>query len=278
MLQLIIILLILVLAGFVLYILLNRSLFDKQIKNEIKNLEILSNEEEFNHTDIQQFKDLPQPVQRYLTYCNVTDQSISSFVSLKHKGSFRTAPGQKWMPIDGEEYFTIKQPGFIWYARLKPMPFFWIQARDRYINGEGRMTVKLWSSFTVGDPKGKELNISSLLRYLFEMPLFPVSFMNNDFIRWETIDAHTAKASIRDHNMEASGIFQFNDEGELTYGYTNDRYMEQNGKFIQQKWSARYNNYQEMNGIRVPSETIVSWDNGEEFQYARFIITDVNYD
>lgn len=278
MITLLVVILVFFFIGFILFILLNKYLFRKQVLSEIKNLTLLFSEK-MNLTSAPiELDQLPAPVQRYLDYCNATESEEATFLQMKHKGSFRTDPGQKWMPIVGEEYFTVNRPGFIWFAKLKPAPFFWIQARDRYVKGEGRMTIKLWSTFTMADPKGDELDVSALIRFLLEMPLFPKAFLSATYIIWESIDNSTARAYIQDGELKASGIFHFNDRDELIFAETNDRYREQNGKFIKQKWTARYDNYQEMNGIRIPTETIVAWDDGEEFQYARFIITDVKYD
>jgi hypothetical protein len=272
------VILILAITGFTLFVLLNHYLFHRQLMNEIKSLSLLTTEEMTLPPDKKILTGLPEPVYQYFEYCKIIDHPPASFVRMKHKGSFRTDPGQKWMPVKGEEYFSVNHPGFIWFAQVKPAPLFWIQARDRYVKGEGRMTVKLWSTFTIGDPKGEKLDISSLLRYLLEMPLFPVSFMSSHHVQWESIDKYSAKAIIHDHDRKASGTFSFDDEGKVTYATTNDRYREQKGQFRKQKWSASYKNYREMNGVMIPTETEVSWEDGDEtFTYARFIITDVTY-
>ena len=278
MLNIIAILLILVITGFTLFVLFNHYLFHKQVMNEIKSLSLLANEELIPPPDNNMLENLPEPVHQYFAYCKIIDHPPVSFVRMKHNGSFRTDPGQKWMPVKGEEYFSVNHPGFIWFAQVKPAPLFWIQARDRYVKGEGRMTVKLWSTFTIGDPKGEQLDISSLLRYLFEMPLFPVAFLTGNHIQWKSIDKHSAKAIIHDHDRKASGTFYFDDYGKITYATTSDRYREQKGQFIKQKWSASYKNYRDMNGVMIPTETEVSWEDGDEtFTYARFIINDVKY-
>jgi hypothetical protein len=62
------------------------------------------------------------------------------------------------MPISGEEYFTLQNPGFIWFASVRPFPLFSISARDIYLEGKGNMLIKLLSIYTMGDSKGEEMD------------------------------------------------------------------------------------------------------------------------
>lgn len=74
------------------------------------------------------------------------------------------------MPIVGEEHFTAQNPAFVWYGKVKPLPFFWINARDRYYQDKGNVLIKLLSIFTIADPnpKEKELYQSSLVHFISE--------------------------------------------------------------------------------------------------------------
>ena len=62
------------------------------------------------------------------------------------------------MPIDGQEYFTTEQPGFIWIGKIKSIPLVWITGLDEYVKGKGKFQIKLMSIFTVADTRGPGLS------------------------------------------------------------------------------------------------------------------------
>jgi hypothetical protein len=53
---------------------------------------------------------LPEPVQRYLRYAQVIGKETIRAVRLKQKGFMRLQPGQKWLPMVAEQYFTTNPP------------------------------------------------------------------------------------------------------------------------------------------------------------------------
>jgi len=97
------------------------------------------------------YPDLPAPVRRYLEFAGVEGRERIRFARLRHTGTFRTGPGQAWMPIQGEEYFTAGPPGFVWFAAVRPVPFVPIRARDHYLHGRGSMLVKPLGLFTLAN-------------------------------------------------------------------------------------------------------------------------------
>ncbi len=99
---------------------------------------------------------------------------------------WRTAPNQTFVPINGEEFFITQSLGFIWNGQLK-MNRLPIAVRDRYWSGEGNMLVQALWSFPMVNETGKEINISSLLRYLMEAVWIPTALLG-DNIQWIALD------------------------------------------------------------------------------------------
>jgi hypothetical protein len=56
---------------------------------------------------------LPEPVRRYLRYAIPAGAPAIRTVYLRHEGFFRTKPNAPWLPIRGEQYFTVGRPGFV---------------------------------------------------------------------------------------------------------------------------------------------------------------------
>jgi hypothetical protein len=97
------------------------------LSQQIERLYSTSRNISVNTFSSEQIKDLPEPVQKYFTYSLEEGQHYVSYVKLKHAGEFRQNENQKWMPIEGEEYFTTETPGFIWIGKISLLPLYGLQ-------------------------------------------------------------------------------------------------------------------------------------------------------
>jgi len=220
---------------------------------------------------------LPEPIQRHLRYAIGTNAPALRVARLRHDGTFRTAPDQRWMPIEGEQYFSVSRPGFVWFATLHLAPFLWIQARDCFVSGRGNMLVKPLSVFAVADACGPEIDQGSALRWLAESPWFPYALVS-DAVEWVSIDARSARATLRGDGLAAQAVFEIDEEGKIAALHA-DRYRDVgHGHSVLDAWSGRYRDYVECSGFRVPSSVEVTWNlSSGPFSYARFRITTLEY-
>jgi hypothetical protein len=222
---------------------------------------------------------LPEPVRRYLAYAMPEGPEAIRFVRIKQTGLFCTAPGKNWIPLDAEQYFTATQPGFIWHAKVRPSPLLWIEARDRYGRGQGNMKIKLLSTIPLADASGPEIDVSSLLRYLGEMPWFPPAFLNGEAIEWEAIDATRARATITDGHLSGSGVFSFDEAGRILTFTTDERYRTVEDEAVREHFTGRYADYRERNGAKIPHEVEAVWNLPEgDYPYARIRVAEIAYD
>jgi hypothetical protein len=219
---------------------------------------------------------LPEPVQRYLRYAGVVGKETIRTVRLKQQGFMRQQPGQKWLPMVAEQYFTTTPPAFLWQARMQPFPLVWISATDRFTGGHGNMLIKLLSVITLGDARGPEMGQGELQRYLLEMGWFPTAWLS-DAIEWQAIDAHSVRATIHLQGVTASGVLHVNEQGQLTQ-LTAQRYKEEHGHYLLAPWTAQSNEYQEVDGMRIPIRSEVTWHLASgDFTWFRFKITGIEY-
>jgi hypothetical protein len=220
---------------------------------------------------------LPDPVRRYLRYAIGDDAPAIRSAHLTHGGTFRTAPTASWFPIDGEQYFTTAIPGFVWHATLRPLPLFWIEARDRVQAGRGHMLVKALSLFTLADATGPRIDQGATLRWLGECAWFPYAFVG-EAIRWEPIDHRSARATVVQSGLPVTAVFEFDREGRLA-GLKADRYRDRGGGGATlTPFLGRYSDYREYGGFRVPTSVEVSWLLEEGvFTYARFVVSSLEY-
>jgi hypothetical protein len=220
---------------------------------------------------------LPEPVRRHLDYALRNGTPAVRTVRMLHGGSFRTKPEEPWFPIEGEEYFTVGKPGFVWAARMEPSPALWIAARDQVIDGHGNMLVKLYSTFTIANALGAQIDEGSRMRWLAETMWFPYALAGKE-IRWEPIDARSARATLLDGGSPASVTFEFDDEGKIS-GIRAQRYRDAGGgQAVLTPWLGHVGDYREFNGVRIPTSVEVAWKlDGREFSYARFQVTAVEF-
>jgi uncharacterized protein DUF6544 len=220
---------------------------------------------------------LPAPVRRHLEYAITATAPAIRTARLRHTGTFRTGPDQGWSPIEGEQYFSVANPGFVWFARMRLMPLLWIQARDRLLSGRGNMLVKPMSAFAIADASGPEIDQGAMLRWLAESVWFPYAFVS-DAIEWQPIDGRSARASMRCPGAPVQAVFEMDQEGRIV-ALQAARYRDVGGgRSVLTPWSGRYADFLEFGGFRVPSAVEVTWNLADgPFTYARFRITALEY-
>ena len=224
-----------------------------------------------------QLTGLPEPVQRYLRYAGVVGKAPIRTVCLKQQGWMRQQPGQKWMPLDAEQYVTTKPPAFLWHCVMRPFPLVWVSATDQFSEGHGSMRIKLLSAIPLGNARGPEMDQGELQRYLLEMAWFPTGWLS-DAIEWQALDTHSARATIHQQGVTASGVLHVNEQGQLTR-LTAQRYREERGHYRLEPWTAQSNEYQEVEGMRIPTKSEVTWHPASgDFTWFRFKITEIEYD
>ena len=249
-------------------------IFKRKVKKEAIELLQKSGKETKEIITEEDLIRLPEPVQKYLKYANIIGKEKTRTVRLKQKGFFRQKVGQKWTPLHAEQYYTTAPPSFIWFGKINFAPLLSITARDMYFEGKGNMLIKLLSTFTLGDAKGREMDEASLMRYLNEMMWFPAAYLN-DNIRWEGMDDKSAKATISDKGVTASAILYFNEKGELK-NFVGERFCSLTGK--NETWSTPISEYKEINGIRIPIKGEGVWNlSFGDFSYIQVEITDIEY-
>ncbi|GAB2824409.1 hypothetical protein GCM10027043_27130 [Ferruginibacter profundus] len=201
---------------------------------------------------------LPPIIQKWLTHSGVIGRQKINTVRLKQKGTLKIKPGGKWMPFEASQYFTVEPPAFVWKAEVAMMPLLTLYGRDKLEDGQGELLIKALSLFPVAqDGNNDKVNSASLIRFLSETSFFPGAALSN-YIKWESIDSLTAKATMTYNRYTVSGIFTFNDDGDLL-SFTAGRYYGSDEKATVEKWLITVTGYANFNGIRIPYKNKVTW-------------------
>ncbi len=214
-------------------------------------------------------KGLPAPVQNYFRHVLKEGRPYVSYARLRHGGEFKTGRDKDWVRIEGEEYFTVQNPGFIWRGKI---PF--ASARDMYINNRGRLVVLLFSAIPIIDGKGPNFDQGELLRWLTESVLFPTALLPGENLRWSPIDSGSARLVFTHGGMRLSCTVSFNDRHEITQLKTR-RYMDH----AMENWTGKCGEYKEVDGMKVPTRIEAVWNlSSGDFSYARFTMREIEFD
>ncbi|MBK0402194.1 hypothetical protein I5M27_04315 [Adhaeribacter sp. BT258] len=213
---------------------------------------------------------MPAPVQRYFRLVLPEGQTYISYVRLKHNGQFKSDLEKDWMDINGEQYFTTQNPGFVWRGKTSVFT-----ATDKLTNGNGSLSVKLLSSVRIVNAKGEKYNQGELLRWLGESAWFPTNLLPSPNLKWGPIDAETAHLTYQYNDLKLNYKVRFNPSGEII-SFETKRYL---GNTNLESWIGKYSDYRKINGVLVPTKAEGAWImNGQEHPYARFNVTELEYD
>ncbi|MEN6463117.1 MAG: DUF6544 family protein [Syntrophomonas sp.] len=208
---------------------------------------------------------LPVPVQNYFRYCGYIGTPKMSYIKIVYEDvDFSFGKNQAPIKIDYTQYNFVNKPNRIAYidSSMYGIPF---EGFDSYIDGAGSMKGVIAKLFTLFHQTGKAMDKSSLVTFLSESLFIPSAALE-DFIVWKAIDDLHAKAIISYYGISVSGIFTFNEKGEMLSFTTNDREAAStDGTSEKVKWSVVCNEYKETNGIKKPTafQAIWNYDDGD---------------
>ena len=223
-------------------------------------------------------QELPPVIQQWLRKTNVVGRERTVTVHLTQQGEMKTNPDGNWIPFTAEQWFTPREPGFVWLANVKAAPGVHLSGRDVFMDGQGHMLIKLLSLVPVVNSTGDEINQGTLLRYLGEVNWFPSGAVS-EFIQWEQLDSISAKATMTYKGVTDSGIFRFTEDGDLA-SYQAKRFYERKEGATLEDWLIEMDpeSFVEIDGVRIGTKSTVTWrlDEGD-YTWLKLEITDIEY-
>lgn len=250
------------------------SHFDSKVRNEVTHLKTQAEPANKVVTE-EMIADKPQIVQRWLRQAGVVGKENPNVIRIEQKGSLRSAPDGKWMPLTAVQYFSIDPPSFIWDAKIKAAPLVYVAGRDKFADGEGHMLIKLLSIVTLANSSGKEIDQGTLLRYMAEMAWFPQAAVS-DYLTWEHVNDQQARVTMTYNGTSASGTYFFDEKGDVT-GFEARRYGDFGGVYRKETWSISVTGYTVLNGRRIGNTSEVTWKLPEgDFKWMKVELTSID--
>ncbi|UWX53785.1 hypothetical protein NYZ99_11605 [Maribacter litopenaei] len=221
--------------------------------------------------------ELPAVIQKWLTNSGVIGKKFISNVHLVQELQLKMKPEQlEWNNGAAEQYFTVQPPAFNWNITTQMNSILKVVGRDKFENGNGEMTIKLFSLIPVANAKNHEkVNQATLQRFLAEIVWFPSASLS-PYIKWESLNEYSAKATMDYEGTRGSGEFHFDEKGNFKK-FIALRYQDSNAT-EPTEWTVIATKTEERNGLKIPVECEVSWElENDKWTWLKLQITDIQY-
>lgn len=168
------------------------------------------------------------------------------------------------MPLVMRQYNRLDNPARVVYIESPGKPMAGI---DSFIDGKGRMLIRIAGLFTIADEAGPEMDLSAFVTFVNDLMLCPLAYFSLP-VRWRAVDRDRFELSLEYRGMTMSALLTVDADGRLCDWKTDDRYASVDGENLKDRWSTPLTGEQEAAGLRVPAtgRGIHDYD-GEPFVY-----------
>jgi hypothetical protein len=231
--------------------------------------------------DFGELEGLPVVVQRYLRRVLKEGQPMVAAVSVQHNGRMNMgAASEQWKPFTSEQRVVTQRPGFDWNARISMLPGVPVRVHDAYVAGDGILHAAVLGLFTVAGASGtRDMAEGELMRFLAEAAWYPTALLPSQGVRWDAVDAHSARGSLSEGEIGLTLLFSFNADGLIETVRAEARGRMVSGQSVRTPWQGHFWNYVERNGMLVPLDGEVAWVLPEGVKpYWRGTISEIAYE
>ena len=222
---------------------------------------------------------LPTPVQRYLRAAGVIGQPRVRNFHVRMHGRIRNGRDTRWMPLSAEQYNFVDEPARLFYlnASMFRVP---VQGYHRYIGPSATMIVKAAALVPVVQVSGPEMDQGETVTMFNDMCVMAPATLIDPAVVWESVDDRTARASFTNAGHTIRAELSFNEAGELTNFWSDDRYQTSpDGKSVRKvRWSTPLFRFRSFGSVRLASGGEARWhEPGSDYAYIELTFDDVQY-
>ncbi len=217
---------------------------------------------------------LPAAARSYLRFMGVVGRPRDWSFQLSFRGRFRTRPDQGWMKCEAWQYNSRPAVARIFHLRIRFGGLIPVLGRDTYIDGRGRMLIRILDLITVGDGKGEEYDIGELVTFLNDAVLLAPSMLLGPGIRFSAVDERSFDLELTDHGRTVTARVLLDERGAPVDFSTTDRFCAdpRDPKRLQRaRWTTPIDGWQEVAGRWLPTRGKAVWHTPDgPFEYADF--------
>lgn len=194
-------------------------------------------------------------------------------VRITQRGEMIRRPGEKPLPFTATQEYGVDQVGFEWRASFGPNRLVRMIVTDRYRDGEGSLTARVWGLVPVTRSSGPETARAEAIRYLAELPWVPQAIAANRELTFRRLENGSVEVSTAAGGRLASVVLAIDESG-LISSASGMRPRLGGRTAIETPFAGRFGDYVELGGVRVPGSAEVSWELPEgPFAYWRGEVT-----
>jgi hypothetical protein len=211
--------------------------------------------------DFRELEGLPAPVRRFFRRVLKEGQPIVTGVRLRHQGAFNMGETtDQWKPFTSDQRVTTRRPGFDWDGQIRMMPGLTVRVHDAYVAGEGILYAEVLGLVPVVNLRDTtDIAEGELMRFVAEAPWYPTALLPSQGIRWEDVDACSARATLVDGSVTLAMTFTFNHEDVIGTVRADARGRVVGKRVVPTPWQGRFWSYEEREGMLVPLDGEVAW-------------------
>ncbi len=173
-------------------------------------------------------------------------------------GRIRATPEAHWIPFSAKQVIQANRSAFQWEARFNPGKLTSPTVVDAYDNSHGRLSIKLAGVIPVKKVYGPEADRGELQRYLASVVFCPPMLLNHPSLSWTIIEDRILRVRDTADPSGATVDLEISDDGRPVICRA-ERPRIIGNKAILTPWSAKPDQFQTFEGLRVPTRLEVAW-------------------
>ncbi len=203
---------------------------------------------------------LPEPVQRYVRLSGAVGRPQVHHFRAAWRGRIRAGPADAWMPFTAEQHNFLGEPArfFLMDARKGGLP---VDVLHAFGGDTAVMRVRLLSLVPLVNVGGPEARRAETVTVFNDLSILAPAALVDPAIRWEPIDARSARAYYTAGRDTISAVLHFNEAGELVDFVSDDRLAASpdGTEFVPRRWSTPLREYRTVGGWRVATRGEGRW-------------------
>jgi Family of unknown function (DUF6544) len=215
---------------------------------------------------------LPEPVRRYLGFMGVVGRPRDWSLRVGYAGRYRTAPYHRFKNCEAWTYTTGLAVARMFQFRMRYAFVLPVVGRDRFVDGGGRMTIRLFDLFTIERERGEACDQNGLVAFLNDAVLLAPALLFKPEVAWSAADDESFHVSLTDRGRTVSAHVLVDGRGAPSEFSTADRHRYVLGApeaVAQARWTMLVDGWDTIDGRPVPTRAEATWHLEEgRFTYA----------
>lgn len=178
---------------------------------------------------------------------------------------------EKWCSFKARTFFSNKNTGLVWQAKVNVLPFVSVDVVDTFVDGKGWLEARLLGVVPVASAQGDKIDAGEVVRFLAELAWTPENILLNPEVEFRTISgsedhSFTASTMVNGHRstVQFDLVGKTDELLEEFFGLEctalggRDR-MEADGTMRKRPWKGEMSHFKQFDSYLYPTKAEASW-------------------